>query len=240
MAINGSDNGDSNLLAAGINNAVTAVANKLTGNDAGQYSVAQFIQKLNQLGYTIQSRYECSFSLIPNLTFYIRSVQTPEMRREFTTVYIDGREVYIPTIIEYGHEVTMNVLNDEKGAIYSTFCSTMQNSAALNGMVTISVKTFGDGHKSSSGGVGGFLDKIGKPTATGGQDGLLINLSGCRLETVGGLTFDSSSNDLQTFDVTFKINTWSVSPSNFMDALATSIGGGALGGLLNTGLGGLV
>lgn len=228
-------NANTNLVTSAVDTAKSLI---MGGN--GQYSLMEFIEKLNQYGYNTRSRFECSFSLIPCLTFFITGISTPGIRREFTQIYLDGRVVDVPTIIEYDREgLTMTVLNDEKGAIYTGFVQALRSNDALNGLISIQIKTFGDNTQNSDG--GGILGKVtstlSKLTSGGGNDGMILNMSGVRIMDISGLDFSSTDSDLQTFTVRFKIVSWSVSPANIMDTLMTNVG--AIGGsaLAETGLG---
>jgi hypothetical protein len=51
---------------------------------------------MDSMGIQITSRFEATFSAIPQTTFYIQTINIPGMKHNITTVNFDGKVVEIP------------------------------------------------------------------------------------------------------------------------------------------------
>lgn len=111
-----------------------------------------------------------------------------------TSLWYNGREVFIPINHEYNHEFSMTVLNDAQGYIYSAlnnFIMTDSTNLMVNSGYTMTVKA-----------------------QNGNSDwpGMLLTLRGVRIETMDGLAFGQNDNDVSTFTIAGKIVDFTATP----------------------------
>jgi hypothetical protein len=104
-----------------------------------------------------------------------------------TTLNYDGRVVDIPVNFDYDHEFSMTVRNDAQGYIYSAL-----HNFIMNGTGKILANS-------------GYTMTIKALTGDKNFSGSMITLRGVRIESIGGLSFGHSDNDISTFDISGKI-----------------------------------
>lgn len=174
-------------MAISIGNALGAITQVQTGmaNSSGEKTLLDFINKINEYGVSLKARYEVNFSGIEDITFFVTDVSIPEVRQNFGNVFFEGKSVEIPINIEYGHDMTLTLLNDAKGVIYSTIMNWMMNQdsgeSVVNSGYTMSIRQLGDG---------------------GGHKGMTIVLNGVRMKSISGLNFVSTDATVSTFSLT--------------------------------------
>ena len=199
--------------------ALFGAASSLQSGFGGNSSLKDFLSQMDSMGVQITSRFEATFSAIPQTTFYIKNINTPGMKQNITSLYFDGKMVEIPQNFEYEHDFNMTVINDASGIIYTALTNfIMSDSGATlaNSGYTISIKAIGDNkHK-----------------------GATIKLNGVRIKSIGGLNFEQSGGDIQTFDVQcsaidFEYAPGSLSKVTGITGAIGSITGGSIGSLFN-------
>lgn len=174
-------------MAISIGNALGAITQVQTGtaNNAGEKTLLDFINKINQYGVSLKARYEVNFSGIEDITFFVTDISVPEVRQNFGNVFFEGKSVEIPINIEYGHDMTLTLLNDANGIIYSTIMNWMMNQdsgeSVVNSGYTMSIRQLGDG---------------------GEHKGMTIVLNGVRMKSISGLNFVSTDATISTFSLT--------------------------------------
>lgn len=177
-------------MAISIGNALGAITQVQTGmaNNSGEKTLLDFINKINKYGVSIRARYEVNFSGIEDLTFFVTDITMPDLRQNFGNVYYEGKSVEIPINIEYGHDMTLTLLNDGKGMIYSTIVNWLMNQDAGESMVnsgyTMTIRSLGDGQN---------------------HNGMTIVLNGVRMKTISGLTFTSTDSNISTFSLNISV-----------------------------------
>lgn len=126
----------------------------------------------------------------------MQSVEFGGLRQNMTQLYYDGRQLDVPINHEYEHSGSMTILNDAHGYIYSAFAQFIMSDATnklANSGYTLVIKSLtGDKRKRWKGAV--------------------ITLRGVRFETISGLQFGYSSNDISTFIAQFKYIDFSCTP----------------------------
>lgn len=156
-----------------------------TAKNAGEKSLLDFINKINKYGISLKARYEVNFSGIEDITFFVNDISVPEIRQNFGNVWFEGKTVEIPVNIEYGHDVSLTLLNDADGIIYTTIVNWLINPNAEESMVnsgyTMTIRSLGDGVK---------------------HTGMTITLNGVRFKSVSGLNFISTDATISTFTLT--------------------------------------
>ena len=174
-------------MAISLGNALGAVTQVQTGlaSSQGEKTLLDFINKINQYGVSLKARYEVNFSGIEDITFFVTDISVPEVRQNFGNVFFEGKSVEIPINIEYGHDMTLTLLNDGKGMIYSTIMNWLMNQdsgeSIINSGYTMTIRQLGDGQS---------------------HDGMTIVLNGVRMKSVSGLNFVSTDAGISTFNLT--------------------------------------
>lgn len=174
-------------MAIFLGNALGAVTQIQTGlaNPQGEKTLLDFINKINQYGVSLKARYEVNFSGIEDITFFVTDISIPDVRQNFGNVYFEGKSVEIPINIEYGHDMTLTLLNDGKGMIYSTIMNWLMNQdsgeSLINSGYTMTIRQLGDGQN---------------------HQGMTIVLNGVRMKTISGLNFVSTDAGISTFNLT--------------------------------------
>lgn len=163
--------------------AVTQITT-LNSNDS---SLKNFLHTINKYGIQVKNNFEVNFSGLQDITFFIQSIDLPGIKQNFTEIYYDGKKIDIPINHEYEHEFSMTVLNDAQGYIYSTLTTFIVSDAS-----NVFVK-------------GGYTMTIKGLTGDKKYDGSLITCRGIRFETISGLSFGQSDNEIQTFTITGKM-----------------------------------
>lgn len=177
-------------MAISIGNALGAITQIQTGlaNNAGEKNLLDFINKINKYGVAIKAKYEVNFSGIEDITFFVTDINIPDVRQNFGNIYFEGKSVEIPINIEYGHDMTMTLLNDAKGVIYTTINNWMLNQdsgeSIVNSGYTMTVRLLGDGQE---------------------HKGMTITLNGVRMKSVSGLNFASTDASVSTFSLNISV-----------------------------------
>lgn len=182
-------------MAISIGNILGAVTQIQTGfaNSEGEKSLLDFLNKIDKYGVNVRARYEANFSGIKDITFFITDINTPDLRQNFGTVFFEGKNVEIPINIEYGHDMTLTLLNDAKGVVYSTIVNWLMNQdsgeSIVNSGYTMTLRSLGDG---------------------GTYKGLTIVLEGVRMRSISGLNFSSSDSNVSTFSLGLSVISFKV------------------------------
>lgn len=157
-------------------------AASLQSGFGGNSSLKDFLSQMDNMGVQITSRFEATFSAIPQTTFYIQNITTPGMKQNITSLYFDGKLVEIPQNFEYEHDFSMTIINDASGIIYTSlvnFIMSDTGSFLANSGYTITIKAIGDNN----------------------NKGATIKLNGVRIKSVGNLQFQQNGGEVQTFTV---------------------------------------
>lgn len=177
-------------MAISIGNALGAITQVQTGlaDSQGEKTLLDFINKINKYGVSLKARYEVNFSGIEDITFFVTDITVPDVRQNFGNVFFEGKSVEIPINIEYGHDMTLTLLNDGKGMIYSTIMNWMMNQdsgeSIVNSGYTMTIRQLGDG---------------------GDHKGMTIVLNGVRMKSISGLNFVSNDASISTFSLTLSV-----------------------------------
>lgn len=166
---------------------ILGAAAQLTTAFGEEYGVKKFLKTIDKFGVQVKNNFEVNFSGLQDVTFFIQNISLPGLRQNFTEVHYDGRKVDIPINHEFDHDFSMTVLNDAQGYIYSILANfIMSNSTNVlaNSGYTMTIKALTGDKKFS---------------------GSMITLRGVRIESIGGLSFGHSDNDISTFDINGKI-----------------------------------
>ena len=176
-----------------LGNLFGAVTN-LTTAFSGQTSYKSFIQTVNDYGIQVKNNFEVNFSGLQTVTLFITDITLPGVHQNMTEVFYDGRQVDIPVNYEYDHDFSMTVLDDAQGYLYtavSEFILSESTNVLANSGYTMTIKAL---------------------TSDENYKGMLITCNGVRFESISGLDFSHSANDLQTFTIEGKLIDYSVTP----------------------------
>lgn len=197
-------------MALSLGNALGALTKKQTGssNNTGEKTLIDFINKINAYGISTKARYEVNFSGISDLTFFVTDINIPDIRQNFGNIYFEGKSVEIPVNIEYSHDISMTLLNDAEGIIYTTIINWLFNQdsgeSIVNSGYTMTIRLLGDGlnHK-----------------------GMTITLNGVRMKGINGISLSSSDSGILTFGLSLSVVSFTATmgsvqkTSGFMGAL---------------------
>ena len=179
-----------NLLGA-VNGVMTALSK--------EKSLKAFLDNINSFGVQVKNNFEVTFSGLPDTTFFITSINLPQVQQNFAELYYNGRKVEVPINYDFSHEFSMTVLNDAQGYLYTAvsefLMSDATNSMAKSGY-TMTIKCLTGDYK---------------------YKGMLLTLQHVRIESVSGLQFGYSDNDISTFEVNCKLINWSATPGALAD-----------------------
>lgn len=179
-----------NLLGA-VNGVMTALSK--------EKSLKAFLDNINSFGVQVKNNFEVTFSGLPDTTFFITSINLPQVQQNFAELYYNGRKVEVPINYDFSHEFSMTVLNDAQGYLY-TAVSEFLMSDATNSMAK-----------------SGYTMTIKCLTGDDKYKGMLLTLQHVRIESVSGLQFGYSDNDISTFEVNCKLINWSATPGALAD-----------------------
>ena len=185
-------------------------AASLQSGFGGNSSLKSFLSQMDSMGVQITSRFEATFSAIPQTTFYIQNITTPGMKQNITSLYFDGKLVEIPQNFEYEHDFSMTIINDASGIIYTSlvnFVMSDTGSFLANSGYTITIKAIGDNN----------------------SKGATIKINGVRIKSIGGLQFQQSGGEVQTFTVNCSAIDFEYAPGALGKVTAIT---GALGSIL--------
>ena len=179
-----------NLLGA-VNGVMTALSK--------EKSLKAFLDNINSFGVQVKNNFEVTFSGLPDTTFFITSINLPQVQQNFAELYYNGRKVEVPINYDFSHEFSMTVLNDAQGYLY-TAVSEFLMSDATNSMAK-----------------SGYTMTIKCLTGDDKYKGMLLTLQHVRIESVSGLQFGYGDNDISTFEVNCKLINWSATPGALAD-----------------------
>ena len=157
-------------------------------------TVKSFLDIVDSFGIQVKNNFEVNFSGLTDVTFFITNINLPNLTQNFTEIYYNGRKIDIPINYDYSHEFTMTVLNDAQGYIYPV----VQNFIMSEATNTLAQT--------------GYTMTIKAMTGDKNYKGTLITLNNVRFESVTGLSFGYSDNDVSTFDINCKLLDYSCTP----------------------------
>lgn len=178
-----------------LGNLLGAAAN-ITSSFSKEKNLKQFLKNIDKFGVQVANNFEVNFSGLQDATFFVQSIDFGGLRQNMASLYYDGRELDVPINHEYEHSGSMTVLNDAQGYIYSAvtnFLLSDSTNVLANSGYTMIIKCLTGGEKKS-------------------WKGSTITLRGVRFETVSGLSFGYSNNDISTFTLQFKYIDFSFTP----------------------------
>ena len=159
--------------------------------------VKAFLNTFAKYGAQVKNNFEVNFSAIPDLPFFITNISVPGIKQYITQLNYDGRVVDIPVNFDYDHDFSMTIRNDAQGYIYSAlhnFIMSGTGKILANSGYTITIKALtGD---------------------TKHYKGALVTLQGVRLESVTGLEWAHDDNQIQTFNVSGKVQSVTYTPGS--------------------------
>lgn len=180
-------------MAIGVGNVAGAVTNITTALYSPS-SLKSFLTGINLLGIQVKNNFEINFSGIPGFTFFATTINIPGMRQNFTELHYDGKKIDIPINYDYDHEFSLTLVNDAQGLLYSlvtNFVMTDETCLMAKSSYVMTIK------------------------AMNGDDrypGTLYTLNDVRIESVGQLQYGYSDNDISTFDINCKLQSFTATP----------------------------
>lgn len=157
-------------------------------------TVKGFLDIVDNFGIQVKNNFEVNFSGLTDITFFVSNISVPEFRQNYSEIYYNGRKVDIPINYDYSHEFSMTVLNDAQGYIYAAIHNFLMSEAT-----NVMAQT-------------GYTMTIKALTGDEKYKGTLLTLKNVRFDSVSGLSFGYSDNDVQTFELACKLLDYSVTP----------------------------
>lgn len=159
-------------------------ANLAGGSNGGSgKSLKDFLGSISKYGVQIKSNYEVQYTGFGGISFFVQSINVPGIKANTGSLHWRGRQVEIPINAEQDHNVSMTIINDGTGFIYTQMRRILEidanNVVLSNPGAKITLKALGDG------------------VNTGGQK---IILHGPILKNVSGLDFSSTDTGISTFN----------------------------------------
>ena len=176
-----------------VGNLLGAAAN-LTTALSKEKTVKSFLDSVNSFGIQVKNNFEVNFSGLTDITFFVSSISVPQLQQNFSEIYYNGRKVDIPINYDYTHEFSMTVINDAQGYIYAAIHNFLMSEATdvmANTGYTMTIKALTGDEK---------------------YKGTLLTLNNVRFESVSGLQFGYSDNDISTFELNCKLLNYTVTP----------------------------
>lgn len=170
-------------------------------------SLRSFLDTINDYGVQVANNFEVNFSGLEFVTFFVSSINLPEMKENFIDIYYDGRAVKVPVNYDNGKQFDMTVLNDAQGYLYPAIVNLLMTSNSnriLNSGLTMIVKglTGDDKH----------------------YNGFQMTIRGIRIESVSKLSFSSSNNNVQTFDISFNCVDYEITSGGLASTVSNVVG----------------
>lgn len=153
-----------------------------------------FMEMIDSFGIQVANNFEVNFSGLTDITFFVTTISIPQLQQNFAELSYNGRKVEIPINYDYSHEFSMTVFNDAQGYIYpivQNFIMSEASNVMANTGYTMTIKAL---------------------TGDKNYKGTLFTLNNVRIESVSGLSFGYSSNDVQTFEVNCKLIDYTSTP----------------------------
>lgn len=185
---------------------ILGAATHATTMRSKESGVKAFINTFRKYGAQVKNNFEVNFSGLPQANFFITAIDIPPVKQVMATLNYDGKAVDVPVLFDIDHDITFTVRNDAQGYIYSALRNFVMESAG---------KSLADS---------GYTMTI--KALTGDEKhykGALVTLSGVRLTTVNGLSWDYSDNGIQTFTVNAKAQQVTYTPGALQKA--ANVGG---------------
>ena len=174
-----------NLLGA-VNGVMTALSK--------EKSLKSYLDSINSFGIQVKNNFEVTFSGLTETTFFVTSINLPDVTQNYAELFYNGRKVEVPINFDFAHEFSMTVLNDAQGYIYSAVTNFLMSDAA-NSMAK-----------------SGYTMTIKALTGDDKYKGMLLTLQHVRIESASGLSFGYADNDISTFELNCRLVTWSATP----------------------------
>lgn len=188
-------------MAMQLGNLLGAAANLTTAFSSGK-SLKSYLEHIDDFGVQVANNFEVNFSGLEDITFFVTNVSFGSVSMPMETLYYNGRSIPIPIgVVDYEHSGSLTVLNDGNGYIYAALTSFL-----LQGSYEL-VKS-------------GYTMTIKCLTGDSNYKGAVITLNNVILESVDGLSFGYSDNNVSTFTIKFQYLDFTFTPG----ALGTAAG----------------
>lgn len=162
--------------------------------DEKAITLKQYLSVLKTHGVQVKNNFELEFELLPNISFMVSSITIPQITTNFAEVSYNGRKVDIPINFDYEHGITLTVLSDANGYFYTEMQKLLMHKSKY---------TYADSYQTAT---------IHALTGDPAYKGMILVLDCVRIESISGLSFGHSENDVQTFDVNCKILDYYIQP----------------------------
>lgn len=180
-------------MALAVGNLLGAVNGVMTAFSK-EKSLKSYLDSINSFGIQVKNNFEVTFSGLTETTFFVTTIELPQLTQNYAELFYNGRKVEIPINFDYSHEFSMTVLNDAQGYIYSAITNFLMSDAA-NCMAK-----------------SGYTMTIKALTGDSKYKGMLLTLEHVRIESVTGLSFGYADNDISTFSINCKLINWTATP----------------------------
>ena len=168
-------------LASRVSGGLTSIQTAF-GDPSGEQSLKAFMEKLSSAGTLLACRYEVNCSGIKDLNFFLQSINVPGIQLSQTEVYWEGQSIMVPQVYKFNHDVTMQVIADGNGYIYSTLATLMNGvtgDTILDSGITMTVRALGDKN----------------------VKGMMTTFNGVQFTQLGAISYANQGGTIMTFTV---------------------------------------
>ena len=176
-----------------------------------EQSVKSFLNAITSMGLATKNMFEVNFDGLTEASFFCSDIGVPRIKTNTVEIYFAHQSVSLPVTMEFEHECELTLLSDCGGYFYSVLNNFLLTNSGPNYSAkghTIIIKSLGD---------------------DGHYDGMTITMTGVRVDSIGSLSFSTSSTEILKFDIGLYVRRFDTTPG-----IAGKVSGitGAIGGLL--------
>lgn len=168
-------------LASRVSGGLTSIQTAF-GDPKGEQSLKAFMEKISSAGTLLNCRYEVNCSGIKDLNFFLQSINVPGSQLTQTEVYWEGQSIMVPVVYKFEHNVSMQVIADGNGYIYSTLATLMNGitgDTILDSGITMTVRALGDQN----------------------VKGMMTTFNGVQFTNLGSIQYANQGGSIMTFSV---------------------------------------
>lgn len=192
-------------MATSFQNLTNAVSYNRVASQNNGSSLKNFLTNIKKFGIQTSNNFIVNFSSIPDINFMVQSISVPSFDMEMAEIYYDGQKVDVPVQSDFGHDITMTVLDDAQGYLHSVIANFILNNKYNNKMGTACVCT------------------IKAINGDNKYPGTNFICTGARIVSLGSITLDYSGSDIVKFDVSCKCQQIVVTPGSINNINIQSI-----------------
>lgn len=127
-------------------------------------------------------RYEVNCSGITDINFFLQSINVPGVQLQTAQVHWEGQPIMIPGVYQFDHNISMTVIADGNGYIYSALNAIMNGitgDTILDSGIMMTVRALGDNN----------------------TKGMMTTFNGVQFTQLGSISYTNAGGGIMTFPV---------------------------------------